>query len=152
MQSLARMTLAEADVKVWVEFGNNEGLPAVYNKALTNIALLVLRMTPFSPNERTKIRLKVREVPGIRQIIATMTETNPTQIPMKGRAALRVFPNETNVPGIPERLPPNDAYTSLNTGRTLLISKTMIISMIKSKIEVYVNALRRLRYKRSRLS
>ena len=46
------------------------------DKALTNIALLVLRMTPLSPNERTKIRLKVREVPGIRQIIATMTDTN----------------------------------------------------------------------------
>ena len=37
LQSLARMTLAEADVKVWVEFGNKEGLPTVYNKALTNI-------------------------------------------------------------------------------------------------------------------
>lgn len=31
------MTLAEADVKVWVEFGNHAGLPTVYNKALANI-------------------------------------------------------------------------------------------------------------------
>ena len=37
LQSLVRMTLAEADVKVWVEFGNKDGLSTVYNKALTNI-------------------------------------------------------------------------------------------------------------------
>lgn len=37
MQSLAKMTLSNVDVRVYVFFDNHDGLPTCYNKALNNI-------------------------------------------------------------------------------------------------------------------
>ena len=37
MQSLAKMTLSDVDVRVYVFFDNHDGLPTCYNKALDNI-------------------------------------------------------------------------------------------------------------------
>ena len=37
MQSLSKMTLGDVLVRVYVEFGNKEGLPKVYNNAIDNI-------------------------------------------------------------------------------------------------------------------
>lgn len=37
MQSLAKMTLTDVDVRVWVFFDNHDGLSQVYNKAIDNI-------------------------------------------------------------------------------------------------------------------